>query len=161
MTNSETAAVEPLVPRDPAGVALPGERRVLAAAERSLRHERRGLRGVWPFLGPAFVAAIAYVDPGNFATNVAAGSKYGYLHLSISAIYDGAFVALGPPHQGQLLNGSDETFPDHELNLKVVSPGTGAGACCPRFQQTRAGHAKTCAVRREAYRRPRNDSAAE
>jgi manganese transport protein len=33
------------------------------------------------FLGPAFVAAIAYVDPGNFATNIAGGSKYGYLLL--------------------------------------------------------------------------------
>src|SRR5829696_4550629 len=32
-----------------------------------------------PLLGPAFVAAIAYVDPGNFATNFAAGSEYGYL----------------------------------------------------------------------------------
>ena len=32
-------------------------------------------------LGPAFVAAVAYVDPGNFATNVAGGSKYGYLLL--------------------------------------------------------------------------------
>jgi manganese transport protein len=31
--------------------------------------------------GPAFVAAIAYVDPGNFATNVSAGAKYGYLLL--------------------------------------------------------------------------------
>ena len=34
-----------------------------------------------PLLGPAFVAAIAYVDPGNFATNFAAGSEYGYLLL--------------------------------------------------------------------------------
>jgi len=32
-------------------------------------------------LGPAFVASIAYVDPGNFATNVAGGAKYGYLLL--------------------------------------------------------------------------------
>jgi manganese transport protein len=31
-----------------------------------------------PFLGPAFIAAVAYVDPGNFATNIAGGSKYGY-----------------------------------------------------------------------------------
>jgi manganese transport protein len=30
-------------------------------------------------LGPAFVAAVAYVDPGNFATNIAAGATYGYL----------------------------------------------------------------------------------
>jgi manganese transport protein len=61
--------------------ALPGEARVMQAAERSLRRERRGLGAVWPFLGPAFVAAVAYVDPGNFATNVAAGSKYGYMLL--------------------------------------------------------------------------------
>src|SRR2546422_61711 len=31
-----------------------------------------------PFLGPAFIACIAYIDPGNFATNIAGGSKYGY-----------------------------------------------------------------------------------
>jgi len=31
-----------------------------------------------PFLGPAFIAAVAYIDPGNFATNIAGGSKLGY-----------------------------------------------------------------------------------
>jgi manganese transport protein len=36
---------------------------------------------VLPLLGPAFVACIAYVDPGNFATNIAGGAKYGYLLL--------------------------------------------------------------------------------
>ncbi|CAN5512795.1 Nramp family divalent metal transporter [soil metagenome] len=35
--------------------------------------------GPLPLLGPAFVAAVAYVDPGNFATNITAGSTYGYL----------------------------------------------------------------------------------
>jgi manganese transport protein len=64
-----------------ADVALPGEARVAHAATLSLSGHRRGLRAVLPFLGPAFVAAVAYVDPGNFATNVAAGSKYGYLLL--------------------------------------------------------------------------------
>jgi manganese transport protein len=39
---------------------------------------RRGVRGVL-LLGPAFVAAIAYVDPGNVAANLSAGAKYGYL----------------------------------------------------------------------------------
>jgi manganese transport protein len=33
---------------------------------------------ILPFLGPAFIACVAYIDPGNFATNIAAGSKYGY-----------------------------------------------------------------------------------
>ena len=32
-------------------------------------------------IGPAFVACIAYVDPGNFATNIAGGAKYGYMLL--------------------------------------------------------------------------------
>src|SRR5207248_10321339 len=31
-----------------------------------------------PCLGPAFIACIAYSDPGNFATNIAGGSKFGY-----------------------------------------------------------------------------------
>ena len=38
---------------------------------------RRRLR-VFSFLGPAFIACIAYIDPGNFATNIAGGAKYGY-----------------------------------------------------------------------------------
>jgi manganese transport protein len=34
-----------------------------------------------PFLGPAFIASIAYMDPGNFATNIQGGAQYGYLLL--------------------------------------------------------------------------------
>jgi manganese transport protein len=46
------------------------------------RGRRRGrVRAALPFIGPAFVAAIAYVDPGNFATNIAGGAKFGYLLL--------------------------------------------------------------------------------
>jgi len=43
--------------------------------------ERGPVRGALPLLGPAFVAAVAYVDPGNFATNISGGAKYGYLLL--------------------------------------------------------------------------------
>ena len=60
---------------------LPGEAAVAAAARRSLDGHSRGLGRVWPFLGPAFVAAVAYIDPGNFATNIAGGAKFGYLLL--------------------------------------------------------------------------------
>jgi manganese transport protein len=50
------------------------------AGERVLRgHARRF--SVWPFLGPAFIACVAYIDPGNFATNIAGGSKFGYTLL--------------------------------------------------------------------------------
>jgi manganese transport protein len=36
------------------------------------------MRGAVALLGPAFVAAVAYIDPGNFATNFSAGAKFGY-----------------------------------------------------------------------------------
>jgi manganese transport protein len=42
---------------------------------------RGRLRATLSMLGPAFVAAIAYVDPGNFATNVQGGARFGYLLL--------------------------------------------------------------------------------
>jgi manganese transport protein len=42
---------------------------------------RGRLRAVLTMLGPAFVASVAYVDPGNFATNITAGAKFGYLLL--------------------------------------------------------------------------------
>jgi manganese transport protein len=51
---------------------------VAIAAQQALSGERRGLRAVIPFLGPAFIASVAYVDPGNFATNMAGGAQFGY-----------------------------------------------------------------------------------
>jgi manganese transport protein len=60
---------------------LPGEAAVARAARRSLDGHARGVSRVWPFLGPAFIAAVAYIDPGNFATNIAGGAKFGYLLL--------------------------------------------------------------------------------
>ena len=59
---------------------------MLAAAEATLSGERRGVLAVLPFLGPAFIAAIAYVDPGNFATNMAGGAQYGYALLWVVAV---------------------------------------------------------------------------
>jgi manganese transport protein len=49
----------------------------LSPVERVLAKGRR--KATLAMLGPAFVASIAYVDPGNFATNISAGAKYGYL----------------------------------------------------------------------------------
>jgi manganese transport protein len=62
-------------------LVLPGEALVADAARKSLEGERRGLRRLWPFLGPAFIASIAYIDPGNFATNIASGAQFGYMLL--------------------------------------------------------------------------------
>jgi manganese transport protein len=66
-------------PLDGAAEAVP----LPAPGLAQLRHARRsgGLGMRLALLGPAFVACIAYVDPGNFATNIAGGSKYGYMLL--------------------------------------------------------------------------------
>ncbi len=68
-------------PADDEDFALPGEAAVARAARRSLEGHTRGISRLWPFLGPAFIACVAYIDPGNFATNIAAGAKFGYLLL--------------------------------------------------------------------------------
>ncbi|HET7559279.1 MAG TPA: Nramp family divalent metal transporter [Limnochordia bacterium] len=53
-------------------------RRAEAAAREALGGQRRGWRAVVPFMGPAFVAAVAYLDPGNYATNIQSGAQFGY-----------------------------------------------------------------------------------
>src|SRR5271156_4161314 len=52
--------------------------RTLITARQVLAGQRRGVRASLAFAGPAVVASIAYMDPGNFATNIQAGAKYGY-----------------------------------------------------------------------------------
>jgi manganese transport protein len=76
----------PPLTRVPAGatadgqsVALPEVAVVPSPLERLLARGR--VRAMLAMLGPAFVAAVAYVDPGNFATNVQGGAKYGYALL--------------------------------------------------------------------------------
>lgn len=43
--------------------------------------KKTGIKKIMPFLGPAFIASVAYVDPGNFATNIQGGAQFGYLLL--------------------------------------------------------------------------------
>src|SRR5712692_8150659 len=45
------------------------------------RSQKGRLARLLPFLGPAFIACVAYVDPGNFATNIQGGAKFGYMLL--------------------------------------------------------------------------------
>ena len=53
-------------------------RALRAGQESADSAKRRGLRGFLPFAGPAVIASVAYMDPGNFATNIQAGARYGY-----------------------------------------------------------------------------------
>jgi len=72
--------VKPPPPPESNTLALPGplaEPEVLSPLR--VARARGRVRGRLALLGPAFVAAVAYIDPGNFATNITAGAKYGYL----------------------------------------------------------------------------------
>jgi len=55
--------------------------RMQKAIREVLDGRRRGLRAFIPMAGPAVIASIAYMDPGNFATNIQAGARYGYTLL--------------------------------------------------------------------------------
>ena len=50
-------------------------------AERQDGVKRMTAREMWAFFGPAFVASVAYIDPGNFASNIVGGARYGYTLL--------------------------------------------------------------------------------
>src|SRR5580700_6711341 len=74
----------------------------LATAREVLAGKRHGLRASLAFVGPAVVASIAYMDPGNFATNIQAGAKYGYgllwvvlLANVIAMLFQGLSAKLG------------------------------------------------------------------
>lgn len=55
--------------------------RAVTAGREAISGQRRGLRAFLPFAGPAVIASIAYMDPGNFATNIQGGAQFGYLLL--------------------------------------------------------------------------------
>src|SRR5918997_1182557 len=60
-------------------MTLVAEQVAPAPSELERIRARGPIRGRVALLGPAFVAAVAYIDPGNFATNIAGGAKYGFL----------------------------------------------------------------------------------
>jgi manganese transport protein len=55
--------------------------RTVSAGRAVLAGQRHGLRAFLPFVGPAVIASVAYMDPGNFAVNIEAGASFGYLLL--------------------------------------------------------------------------------
>ena len=63
------------------GGATTGAAVVVQPSPLELLRSRGRVRSTVALLGPAFVAAVAYVDPGNFATNISGGAQYGYLLL--------------------------------------------------------------------------------
>jgi manganese transport protein len=60
-----------------------GDSSTVSEAQKILegKSQKRGFARLLPFLGPAFVASVAYIDPGNFATNIQGGAQFGYILL--------------------------------------------------------------------------------
>ena len=73
---SSPAEAEQVGSRELAGLTELSHDLHLGPGELILRGEKRFR--LLPFLGPAFIACVAYIDPGNFATNIAGGAKFGY-----------------------------------------------------------------------------------
>jgi manganese transport protein len=76
--------------------------RTTVAIREILAGRRRGLRAVLPLAGPAVVASVAYMDPGNVATNIQAGSACGYglvwvvvLANAVAMLYQAMSAKLG------------------------------------------------------------------
>jgi len=65
---------------------LAAENRTRKAARAALDGRAKGLLAILPFLGPAFIACVAYIDPGNYATNIQGGSAFGYNLLWVIAL---------------------------------------------------------------------------
>jgi manganese transport protein len=87
----------------------------------ALAGRRRGWRAFLPFLGPAMVTSIAYIDPGNFATNIQAGARYGYrliwvvlLANLVAMLFQALSAKLGIVTGRNLAELSRERFP-HSL----------------------------------------------
>jgi manganese transport protein len=79
--NDEDGTMRAYPPEQASGEIIavhPIETGLTAAAHAALDGRQRGVRAILPFIGPAFIACVAYIDPGNFATNIQGGSAFGY-----------------------------------------------------------------------------------
>jgi len=89
-----------------------------AAIRDTLAGRRRGLRAMLPLAGPAFICSVAYMDPGNFATNIQAGAKYNYSLLwvvllanIVAMLFQGLSAKLGIVTNRNLAELCREHFP--------------------------------------------------
>src|ERR1700729_3532776 len=113
----------------------------LATARQVLSGQRRGLRASLAFAGPAVVASIAYMDPGNFATNIQAGAKYGYgllwvvlLANVIAMLFQGLSAKLGIVTGRNLAELCRDHFPRPVVwGMWVVSEIAAMATALPEF----------------------------
>ncbi len=86
--HSETPKTAPSVGQGSAGT-------LQAASDVLSGKTKKGFLGrILPFLGPAFIACVAYIDPGNFATNIQGGASFGYLLIWVVVVSNGMAMLI-------------------------------------------------------------------
>ncbi len=92
--------------------------RTILAGRSVLEGRSRGLKAALPFAGPALIASIAYMDPGNFATNIQAGARYNYSLLwvvvlanAVAMLFQALSAKLGIVTGRNLAEHCRERFP--------------------------------------------------
>ncbi len=92
--------------------------RTVAAGRDAIEGRSRGISAFLPFAGPAVVASIAYMDPGNFATNIEAGARFGYALLWVvllanltAMLFQGLSAKVGIVTGRSLAQHCGERFP--------------------------------------------------
>jgi manganese transport protein len=112
--------------------------RAILAGSEAFAGRRRGLGSLLPFAGPAVMASVAYMDPGNFATNIQAGARYNYNLLwvvlvanAIAMLFQALSAKLGIVTGRNLAELSRECFPQPVVwGIWIVSE---IGAMAPAF----------------------------
>ncbi len=91
MSEERSAAGKPGGRHDPAS-SMSGRAERKASDILGGRSQGSFLKRLLPFLGPAFIASVAYIDPGNYATNIQAGAQFGYALLWV--IFGSNLIAM-------------------------------------------------------------------
>ncbi|MBK5277372.1 MAG: Nramp family divalent metal transporter [Bacteroidia bacterium] len=93
-------------------------RKSLSEVNASVDTNRRGLRKLFAFMGPAYLVSVGYMDPGNWATDIAGGSQFGYTLLWVllmsnimALLLQSLSARLGIVRQLDLAQASRATFP--------------------------------------------------
>jgi manganese transport protein len=92
------------------------------AADTGKTEERISAKGMLAFFGPAFVASVAYIDPGNFASNIVGGARYGYTLLWV-LLWSNAMAVLVQYLSAKLGIATGKTLPQccrEEFSRPVV-----------------------------------------
>jgi manganese transport protein len=134
--------------------------RTALAIREVLEGRRRGAGMVLPFAGPAIVVSVAYMDPGNFATNIQAGARYGYALLwvvllanVVAMLFQGLSAKLGIVTGRNLAELCRENFPAPlVLAMWAVSDGDRSGRVSGRRNRPRATVSHAVDGRHDCYR---------